>query len=88
MPMIYKDVEVGVEVTLDDFDDDELVEELSKRGIDYGSPEEFKCAVQELYDLWTANKIYVQIDPSTVDINPEITTRLNQIFDIVLGRIA
>ena len=34
MPTIYKDVEVEVDVDLDDFDDDELISELERRGLD------------------------------------------------------
>jgi hypothetical protein len=33
MPVIYKDVEVEVDVDLSDFDDDELVEELERRQV-------------------------------------------------------
>jgi uncharacterized coiled-coil DUF342 family protein len=33
MPIIYKDVEVEVDVDLSDFDDNELVEELERRRV-------------------------------------------------------
>lgn len=35
MPYIYKEVEV--EIVIDDFDTDELIEELESRGIDYNT---------------------------------------------------
>lgn len=35
MPYIYKEVEV--EIAIDDFDTDELIEELESRGIDYNT---------------------------------------------------
>jgi hypothetical protein len=35
MPYVYKEVEV--EIDIDDFDTDELIEELEKRGIDYNT---------------------------------------------------
>jgi hypothetical protein len=49
MPTVWKDVEVEIDITLDDFETDELIEELSARkGKDTGSvgwP-----ALQEIYD--------------------------------------
>lgn len=35
MPYIYKEVEV--EIDIDDFDTDELIEELERRGVDYNT---------------------------------------------------
>ena len=35
MPYVYKEVEV--EVDLEDFDNDELIEELERRGLDYNT---------------------------------------------------
>jgi hypothetical protein len=35
MPYVYKEVEV--EIDIDDFDTDELIEELERRGIDYNT---------------------------------------------------
>lgn len=35
MPYIYKEVEV--EIDIDDFDTDELLEELERRGVDYNT---------------------------------------------------
>jgi hypothetical protein len=38
MPTVWKDVEVEIDITLDDFENDELIEELSDRkGKDTGS---------------------------------------------------
>jgi hypothetical protein len=48
MPLVYKEVEV--EVDLDDFDDDELIEELERRGsgtVDYGNGTEVLSAIHE-----------------------------------------
>ena len=48
MPMIYQ--EVQVEVELDDFDTDDLIEELERRGAagsDYGDGKELLTAVYE-----------------------------------------
>ena len=35
MPLVYKEVEV--EVDMDEFDDDELIEEMERRGLDLNS---------------------------------------------------
>jgi hypothetical protein len=48
MPLVYKEVEV--EVDLDDFDDDELLDELERRGtgvMDYGNGKEVLEAIYE-----------------------------------------
>ena len=48
MPLVYKEVEV--EVDLDDFDDDELIDELERRGtgvIEYGNGTE---VLQSIYE--------------------------------------
>jgi len=48
MPVVYKEVEVDVE--LDDFDTDELIEELERRGtgtIEYGNGTEVLQAIYE-----------------------------------------
>ena len=48
MPLVYKEVEVDVD--LDDFDTDELVEELERRGsgtIDYGDGKEVLMSIYE-----------------------------------------
>jgi hypothetical protein len=48
MPLVYKEVEVEIE--LDDFDTDELVEELERRGtgtVEYGNGTEVLQAIYE-----------------------------------------
>jgi hypothetical protein len=48
MPYVYKEVEVDID--LDDFDTDELVEELERRGcgtIDYGDGKDILMAIYE-----------------------------------------
>ena len=48
MPLVYKEVEV--EVDLDDFDDDELIDELERRGtgvMEYGNGTEVLQAIYE-----------------------------------------
>jgi hypothetical protein len=58
MPLVYKEVEV--EVDLDDFDTDELVEELERRGsgtVDYGDGKEI---LQAIYEKRRSNKDYQQ----------------------------
>jgi hypothetical protein len=48
MALVYKEVEV--EVDLDDFDDDELIEELERRGtgtVDYGNGTEVLQAIYQ-----------------------------------------
>jgi hypothetical protein len=48
MPLVYKEVEV--EVDLDDFDDDELLDELERRGtgvMDYGNGKEVLGIIYE-----------------------------------------
>lgn len=88
---MYKTVEVDVDIDLEEFDTEELVEELEKRGIEEGSHAEFKRVVSEMYELYTSNKIY-QIDEAaplaSITLNPELDRRLVRLFDIVLGRIA
>jgi hypothetical protein len=58
MPLVYKEVEV--EVDLDDFDTDELVEELERRGsgtVDYGNGAE---VLQLIYEKRRLGKDYQQ----------------------------
>lgn len=48
MPLIYKEVEVDID--LDDFDTDELVEELERRGsgtVDYGDGKDVLMSIYE-----------------------------------------
>jgi hypothetical protein len=58
MALIYKEVEV--EVDLDDFDTDELIEELERRGtgtVEYGNGTE---VLQLIYEKRRMNKDYQQ----------------------------
>jgi hypothetical protein len=58
MPLVYKEVEV--EVDLEDFDTDELIEELERRGtgtIDYGNGTE---VLQSIYEKRRLGKDYQQ----------------------------
>ena len=58
MPLVYKEVEV--DVNLEDFDTDELVEELERRGsgtVDYGDGKEI---LQAIYEKRRLNKDYQQ----------------------------
>lgn len=52
MPTVYKEVEVDVE--LDDFDDDELIDEIERRGIDlntkYISGDEMRELLTKIWD--------------------------------------
>jgi hypothetical protein len=58
MPLVYKEVEV--EIDLEDFDTDELVEELERRGtgtVDYGNGTE---VLQSIYEKRRLGKDYQQ----------------------------
>ena len=58
MPLVYKEVEV--EVNLEDFDTDELIEELERRGtgtVDYGNGTE---VLQSIYEKRRLGKDYQQ----------------------------
>jgi hypothetical protein len=58
MPVVYKEVEVDID--LEDFDTDELVEELERRGsgtVDYGDGKEF---LQAIYEKRRLGKDYQQ----------------------------
>ena len=58
MPLVYKEVEV--EVDLEDFDTDELIEELERRGtgtVDYGNGTE---VLQSIYEKRRLGKDYQQ----------------------------
>ena len=71
MPLIYKEVEVEVE--LDDFDTDELVEELERRGtgtVDYGNGTE---VLQTIYEKRRLGQNYQQ--------------ELDQLIWLGLGRV-
>jgi hypothetical protein len=58
MPLVYKEVEV--EVDLEDFDTDDLIEELERRGtgtVDYGNGTE---VLQSIYEKRRLGKDYQQ----------------------------
>jgi hypothetical protein len=58
MPLVYKEVEVDVD--LEDFDDDELLEELERRGtgvMDYGNG---KDVLMSIYEKRRLGKDYQQ----------------------------
>jgi len=53
MPTKYVTADVEVEVDLDDFDDDELIEELDRRGIDYNTKGVDADGMRELLEkIW------------------------------------
>jgi hypothetical protein len=58
MPLVYKEVEV--EIDLEDFETDELIEELERRGtgtVDYGNGTE---VLQSIYEKRRLGKDYQQ----------------------------
>ena len=58
MPLVYKEVEI--EIDLEDFDTDELIEELERRGtgtVDYGNGTE---VLQSIYEKRRLGKDYQQ----------------------------
>ena len=69
----YKSVEV--EVDLDDFDDDDLIEEIESRGYELanGIDDSVMAAIRELHQAYTTGKYYEHI--------------LGKLFDQALGRI-
>ena len=72
MPLVYKEVEVEVE--LDDFDTDELIEELERRGsgtVEYGNGTEVLQAIYEKRRL-----------------GQDYQTELDQLIYLGLGKIA
>ena len=74
MPTVWKEVEVEIDITLDDFDTDELMEELSarkQRGV-HGSS--FMSDLQSIYELRCLGQDYQR--------------RLDTLFYDYLGRIS
>jgi hypothetical protein len=49
--MPYITTEVDVDINLDCFDDDDIIEEYKSRGFDINGELEFKEAVNEIYQL-------------------------------------
>jgi hypothetical protein len=58
MPTIYKDVEVEVDVDLDEFDDDELIEEVERRRLEVFAPDDAKELVEKIYHLRRLGRDY------------------------------
>ena len=59
MPTVYKDIEVEVDVDLDDFSDDELLDELEARGLgtEAKGTDAFEL-VEKIYQLRRLGKDY------------------------------
>ena len=57
--MPYITTEVEVDVSLEDFDDEDIIEEYSRRGFgDYGGPGGWKSRLFEIYQLRRLGKPY------------------------------
>lgn len=60
--MPYKTIDIDVEIDLEDFEDDELIDELRYRGIDIGDGENLdynvRIIVSKIYELARNNKDY------------------------------
>ena len=75
--MSYKTIytEVEVEVDLDEFDDDELLEEIERRNLSVNaSPDEARRLLEDIY--------YKRV------MNKDFTAELDRYFYLTLGRIA
>ena len=75
--MSYKTIytEVEVEVDLDEFDDDELLEEIERRNLSVNaSPEEARRLLEDIYYRRVMNK--------------DFTAELDRYFYLTLGRLA
>lgn len=76
MPRVYTEVEV--DVSLEDFDDDDLIEELERRGLDYNTRGVDADEMRELLEkIWLKRRT----GHSNVD------TELNALIYGVLGKI-
>lgn len=75
MPSIYKKVDIDID--LDDFDDDELIEELDRRGRDYNTRgvdgDEARVMLETVYRLRRTGQKY--------------DAELDQLIYYVLGKI-
>ena len=75
MPYVYKEVEV--EIDIDDFDTDELIEELERRGIDYNTNgvdgDEMRGVLEQIWQRRRQGQDYQQ--------------ELDQLIWGVLGRV-
>lgn len=56
--MPYITTEIEVDVSLKDFDDDDIIEEYKSRGFDNSGEHEFKEALTEIYQLRRMGKPY------------------------------
>lgn len=75
--MAYKTIytEVEVEVDLDEFDDDDIIEEMERRNLSViASPDEARSLLEEIY--------YKRV------MNKDFTAELDRYFYLTLGRIA
>lgn len=75
--MSYKTIytEVEVEVDLDEFDDDELLEEIERRNLSVvASPDEARRLLEEIY--------YKRV------MNKDFGAELDRYFYLTLGRVA
>lgn len=76
--MAYKTIytEVEVEVDLDEFDDEDIIEEMERRKLSVGpaSPEEARELLEAIY--------YKRV------MNKDFTAELDRYFYLTLGRIA
>lgn len=75
--MAYKTIytEVEVEVDLDEFDDDDIIEEMERRNLSVvTSPDEARSLLEEIY--------YKRV------MNKDFTAELDRYFYLTLGRIA
>ena len=56
--MPYITTEVEVDVSLEDFSDDDIIEEYNRRGFDSNGEHKFKEALNEIYHLRRLGKPY------------------------------
>lgn len=78
MPYIYKEVEVEVDVDLEDFNDDDLLEELERRGLDYNTR---GVDADEMRDL--LERIWLKRRTGVADFSQE----LDKLIYGVLGKL-
>jgi broad-specificity NMP kinase len=77
--MTYKNVSVNVDVCLEDFDDEELIEELEERDYKVSKKDDntnFDRINTLVYDVWLARVRQV----------PNLDEHLNELFNEVLNR--
>jgi len=77
--MTYKNVSVNIDVCLEDFDDEELIEELEERDYKVSKKDDntnFDRINTLVYDVWLARVRQV----------PNLDEHLNELFNEVLNR--